>query len=79
MAKPKTEAEFIRRGIAAIDATRRDGNGIPADRVVAQLVAKLAAAAFKVIALGEKDRVQGKGITAAQSRAQLLAARQNRK
>ena len=44
MAKPKTEAEFIRRGIAAIDATRRDGNGIPADRVVAQLVAKLAAA-----------------------------------
>jgi len=44
MAKPKTEAEFIRRGIAAIDATRRDGNGIPADRVVAQLVAKLATA-----------------------------------
>jgi len=44
MAKPKTEAQFIRRGIAAIDATRRDGNGIPADRVVAQLVAKLAAA-----------------------------------
>ena len=39
MAKPKTEAEFIRRGIAAIDATRRDGNGIPADRVVAQLAA----------------------------------------
>ena len=44
MAKPKIEAEFIRRGIAAIDATRRDGNGIPADRVVAQLEAKLAAA-----------------------------------
>jgi hypothetical protein len=47
MAKPKTEAEFIRRGIAAIaaiDATRRDGNGIPADRVIAQLEAKLAAA-----------------------------------
>ena len=79
MAKPKTEAQFIRRGIAAINATRRDGSGISADRVVAQLVAKLAAAAFKVIALGEKDRVQGKGITAAQSRAQLLAARQNRK
>ena len=37
MAKPKIEAEFIRRGIAAIDATRRDGNGIPADQVVAQL------------------------------------------
>jgi hypothetical protein len=44
MAKPRIEAEFIRCGIAAIDATRRDGNGIPADRVVAQLVAKLAAA-----------------------------------
>jgi hypothetical protein len=36
-------------------------------------------AALKIMALGEKDRVQGKGITAAQSRAQLLAARQNRK
>lgn len=34
---------------------------------------------LRVIALGEKDRVQGKGISAAQSRAQLLAARQNRK
>ena len=44
MAKPKTEAEFIRRGIAAIDATRRDASGIPADRVIAQLEAKLAAA-----------------------------------
>jgi hypothetical protein len=44
MAKPKTEAEFIRRGIAAIDAARRDGNGIPSDRVIAQLEAKLAAA-----------------------------------
>ena len=44
MAKPKTDAEFIRRGIAAIDATRRDGNGIPADRAIAQLEAKLAAA-----------------------------------
>jgi len=47
--------------------------------VIAQLEAKLAAAALTVMALGEKDRVQGKGITAAQSRAQLLAARQNRK
>ena len=44
MAKPKTEAEFIRRGIAAIDASRRDASGIPADRVIAQLEAKLAAA-----------------------------------
>jgi hypothetical protein len=36
-------------------------------------------AALKVVALGEKDRVQGKGISAADSRAQLLAARQSRK
>ncbi len=79
MAKPKMEAEFIRRGIAAIDATRCDGNGISADRVIAQQEAKLAAAALKIMAFGEKDRVQGKGMTAAQSRAQLLAARQNRK
>ena len=37
IAKRKTQVEFIRRGIHAIDATRRDGNGIPADQVVAQL------------------------------------------
>ena len=78
MAKPKTEAEFIRRGIAAIDATRRDGNGISVGRVIAQLDAKLAAAKL-TMALGEKARLQGKGMTVAQSRAQLLAARQNRK
>ena len=36
-------------------------------------------AALKIIALGEKDRLQGKGISAADSRAQLLAARQRRK
>lgn len=35
-------------------------------------------AALKVIALGENDRLKGKGISAAQSRAQLLAARQSR-
>ncbi|GBU15771.1 hypothetical protein AwPolaro_11490 [Polaromonas sp.] len=34
--------------------------------------------ALKVIALGEKDRAQGKGFSIAESRAQLLAARQNR-
>jgi len=37
IAKRKTQVESIRRGIAAIDVTRRDGNGIPADRVIAQL------------------------------------------
>lgn len=36
-------------------------------------------AALKIIALGEKDRLQGNGISAAASRAQLLAARQGRK
>lgn len=36
-------------------------------------------AALKIMALGEKDRLQGKGISAAESRAQLLAARKNRK
>jgi hypothetical protein len=36
-------------------------------------------AALKIIALGEKDRLKAKGISAAESRAQLLAARQSRK
>jgi hypothetical protein len=36
-------------------------------------------AALKIVALGEKDRLNGKGISAADSRAQLLAARQSRK
>ena len=36
-------------------------------------------AALKIMALGEKDRVQGKGISAAESRAQLLVVRQSRK
>jgi hypothetical protein len=58
MAKPKTEAEFIRRGIAAIDATRRDGNGIPADRAVAQLVAKLAAARLTMAKSGALPKGQ---------------------
>ena len=36
-------------------------------------------AALKIIALGEKDRLQKKAISATESRAQLLAARQTRK
>lgn len=36
-------------------------------------------AALKVVAMGEKDREQGQGISAAQSRAQLAAARAQRK
>jgi hypothetical protein len=36
-------------------------------------------AALKIIALGEKDRLQGNGISATDSRARLLTARQSRK
>jgi len=36
-------------------------------------------AALRIMALGEKDRTQGKGISVADSRAQLAAARQRRK
>ncbi|MDY0331112.1 MAG: type II toxin-antitoxin system Phd/YefM family antitoxin [Thiomonas sp.] len=36
-------------------------------------------AALKIIALGEQDRLLGKGITAEESRAQLLATRLTRK
>ena len=36
-------------------------------------------AALKVMALGEKDRLPGKGISVAQSRVQLAAARRRRK
>jgi hypothetical protein len=36
-------------------------------------------AALKIMALGEKDRIRGKGISVVESRAQLTAARQRRK
>lgn len=36
-------------------------------------------AVLKIVAMGEKDRRQGKGISASESRTQLQAARQNRK
>ncbi len=39
----KTQAEFIKRGIAAIEATKT-GGGIPAEVVIAKLEAKLSAA-----------------------------------
>ena len=44
VAKRKNQAEFIRRGIAAIEATQSNGNGVPAEVVIAKLEAKLAAA-----------------------------------
>ncbi len=37
----KTQAEFVRRGIAAIEETQRDGNGLPAEVVLANLQARL--------------------------------------
>jgi tRNA(Ile2) C34 agmatinyltransferase TiaS len=40
----KTQAEFIKRGIAAVEATKREGGGIPAGAVIAKLEAKLSAA-----------------------------------
>lgn len=42
--KRKHQAEFVRRGIAAIAHTQQSGGGIPADVVIAKLEAKLAAA-----------------------------------
>lgn len=42
--KRKNQAEFIRRGIAAIEATKLAGGGIPVEVVIAKLEAKLAAA-----------------------------------
>jgi hypothetical protein len=44
VAKRKNQLEFVRRGIAAIDATKQDGGAIPADAVIAKLEAKLIAA-----------------------------------
>ena len=58
IAKRKTQVESIRRGIAAINATRRDGSGISADRVVAQLVAKLAAARLTMAKSGALPKVR---------------------
>lgn len=42
--KRKYQAEFLRRGVAAIEKTRRAGAGIAAEVVVAKLEAKLASA-----------------------------------
>lgn len=40
----KHQAEFVRRGVAAIQDTQHAGDGVPADEVVARLEAKLNAA-----------------------------------
>jgi hypothetical protein len=48
----KTQAEFIKRGIAAIEATKK-GGGIPAELVIAKLEAKLSAAKQAVAQRGK--------------------------
>lgn len=40
----REDAEFVRRGLAAIKRTHEAGDGVPADAVIAKLEAKLAAA-----------------------------------
>ncbi|MCA3238677.1 MAG: YlcI/YnfO family protein [Curvibacter sp.] len=40
----KTQAEFVRRGIVAIEETQRDGSGVPAQVVLDKLQSKLDAA-----------------------------------
>jgi hypothetical protein len=40
----KNQTEFVRRGIASIEATKLAGDGIAADAVISKLEAKLAAA-----------------------------------
>lgn len=42
--KRKYQAEFVRRGVAAIAHTRQHGGGIAAEDVIAKLEAKLVAA-----------------------------------
>jgi Arc/MetJ-type ribon-helix-helix transcriptional regulator len=42
--KRKHQAEFLRRGITAIEETKRAGGGIAAEAVLAKLEAKLVAA-----------------------------------
>lgn len=51
--KRKHQAEFVRRGIAAIQETQRTGSGIPADQVVARLEARLNAARQSRVRRGE--------------------------
>lgn len=44
MLRRKSQAEFVRRGLAAIARTQQAGNGIPADAVIAKLETRLTAA-----------------------------------
>lgn len=40
----QSQAEFVRRGLAAIARTQQAGDGVPADAVIAKLEARLTAA-----------------------------------
>ena len=44
VAKRKNQAEFMRRGMVAIEATQRAGDGVSAEVVLSKLETKLAAA-----------------------------------
>jgi len=44
LVRRKEQAEFVRRGLAAIQRTQAAGDGVLADAVIARLEAKLAAA-----------------------------------
>lgn len=44
LGRRKEQAEFVRRGLAAIRRTQVAGDGVPADAVIAKLEARLAAA-----------------------------------
>ena len=77
VAKRKNQAEFIRRGIAAIEATQRDGSGIPANVVIAKLEAKLAGIDTQLAdpkVYVDAARVAGLGREQASLRTQLEAA-----
>lgn len=50
--KRKHQAEFVRRGIAAIEETQRMDTGIPAEQVIARLKAKLNAARLAKVQRG---------------------------
>lgn len=43
----KHQAEFVRRGLAAIQETQRAGGGIAAEQVIGKVEAKLAAARLR--------------------------------
>ena len=47
VARRKSQSEFVRRGLLAIERSKAAGDGIPADTVITKLEAKLQAAKDK--------------------------------